>query len=91
MKTVRLTLFTTSLTLLILAVATYWLLTPCHPYCTPGILQPFMQTFETHSAQPEYPSYHPKPDNAWPAPFEGHYAPAFIRPTFTPGHVPPDR
>lgn len=84
MKTVRLTLFTTSLTVLLLAIATYRLLTPCHPHCTPGILQPFMQTFEPDPAQPDYPSYYPEPDKTWKSPMEESYRPSFIGPTFMP-------
>lgn len=84
MKTIRLTILSTSLTLLILAFVTYWLLTPCHPQCTPGLLQPFMPTFQPQPPEADHPSLYPRPDNTWKSPMEESYRPSFIDPTFMP-------
>ncbi len=74
MKTIKLTILTTAITLLILTYATYRIMDGCHPKCTPRF---------THGLMRSLGADDPKP-TPWPSPMQQDYHRFFGQPTLTP-------
>ena len=82
LKTIKLTILTSAITLLILAYPTYRIMDNCHPDCTPSF---------THPAMISLGSDDPRPDSTpQPKRKEHDYGSFFGLPTLTP-HQPANR
>ena len=75
MKTVRLTILSSLITLLLLTYPTYWILEQCHPECTPRFTHRFMDRIEDGRQRGQ---------QQWESPMDRDFGPFFGLPTLTP-------